>query len=457
MQKFHRIYRATFEIGKSKKGEAGRRELVVDKVITIENPISLNLHIDLRMTGGQPNSGLFQFLNLSPQVQADLWKDKFTNVTKIIFMTLEAGYGYTDDKDGKFAMPVIFKGIVQICTSHKESGGVDWITNVQAIEGGLCYQYGFINTTFTQGTKFDDIANYILENDKETKPGYISPDIKPLPRNKTFIGQTMDILGREYGGYDVFIDKGKLNILGENDVLPGDLLVLTDKSGLLGTPRRGESFVEVDLLFEPQIRLGQAVEILSDLMPQFNMAYKVQSISHDGLISERQGQSLITRLVLTSVIKKNLRELKPAAPKTYNKSADTTWAKPVSKGRITDRYGWRIHPITKQKSFHEGMDIGTDFNIPIYAPANGTVTFRGWNGGYGRTVKLDNGTINSVHITSLYAHMNQWNVQLGQTVVKGQTVLGFVGSTGSSTGPHLHIEIRENGSTVNPTKYIGSY
>lgn len=99
-------------------------------------------------------------------------------------------------------------------------------------------------------------------------------------------------------------------------------------------------------------------------------------------------------------------------------------------------------------SWHEGIDIGAPTGTPILAADTGMVTFRGWSGNYGYMVKIDHGG----GVVTMYAHLSAFNVQVGDTVNKGD-VIGYVGDTGFSTGPHLHFEIQVNGSPVNPLNY----
>lgn len=455
MLKKHRIYLAEFEISKRQDDGSWKQ----DKVIVIENPITCNLNISVDVAGNA-NMGIFQFINLSEQVRADLWFDVYTAGNKRIVIKFYAGYGYPDETDTKghpkFVRPLIFLGEFKQCISYKDGRSTEWITDIQAFEGGYFYEYGYINTTFVKGLEFVDVVNYMLESDKNTKIGYITPEIGRLPRNKTFIGQTMDLLGREYGGYEAFIDKGQFNILDANDVIPGELLVITDDSGLLGTPKRSQTLFTVNMLFEPQIRIGQAVSLMSDNLPQYNHAYKVMSVKHSGTISERMSGALTTEVVLTDLSKSSKRELQPAKPTTYEGKTSSIWDKPLKFFKITSSFGWRVHPIDKQRKYHEGLDMSANMGDPIYAPADGRVTFLGWNGGYGKAIVLDNGVINSLRVTSKYGHLSSWAVSEGQTVFKGKTILGYVGSTGKSTGPHLHFEVRENGAVVDPLKYIGS-
>lgn len=118
-------------------------------------------------------------------------------------------------------------------------------------------------------------------------------------------------------------------------------------------------------------------------------------------------------------------------------------------GPLTSGFGWRTHPITGATKFHAGIDIGAGSGTPISAAGSGTVIVASWYGGYGNTVVIDHGG----GLTSLYAHQSGLNVSNGQSVSKGQTI-GWVGSTGFSTGPHLHFETREGGSPVNPLNYL---
>ncbi|XEQ98147.1 Murein hydrolase activator EnvC [Sporomusa paucivorans] len=118
-------------------------------------------------------------------------------------------------------------------------------------------------------------------------------------------------------------------------------------------------------------------------------------------------------------------------------------------GPITSPFGWRTHPIFGTQRFHSGIDIGADYGDAIAAADNGTVIFSGWMGGYGKAVIIDHGG----GISTLYAHNSELLVEEGYRVYKGQTI-SRCGSTGYSTGPHLHFEVRENGSPVSPMGYL---
>lgn len=126
--------------------------------------------------------------------------------------------------------------------------------------------------------------------------------------------------------------------------------------------------------------------------------------------------------------------------------------KPIQ-GRITSPFGWRTHPIFNSRSFHSGIDIGGPNLGAIRASNSGKVIYSGWYGGYGKVVILEHGVINGKPITTLYAHMSSIKVSNGQKVTKGD-VVGYEGTTGYSTGPHCHFEVRVNGQPNNPLNYI---
>ncbi|HWJ03155.1 MAG TPA: M23 family metallopeptidase, partial [Verrucomicrobiae bacterium] len=113
-------------------------------------------------------------------------------------------------------------------------------------------------------------------------------------------------------------------------------------------------------------------------------------------------------------------------------------------GTISSPYGWR------KGEFHDGLDIAAEKGTEIAAARGGTVVFAGWSYGYGQAVKIDHGD----GYSTLYAHTSKMLVGVGDQVTAGQ-VIALVGSTGRSTGPHLHFEVRYAGKTLNPLNYLG--
>ena len=120
-------------------------------------------------------------------------------------------------------------------------------------------------------------------------------------------------------------------------------------------------------------------------------------------------------------------------------------------GRETSGFGLRRHPILGFTRFHKGIDFAAPYGSPIVASADGRVVYAGWHGGHGNYVMLDNGSA----IRTGYGHMSRIIARLGSIVQQGQ-VIGYVGSTGLSTGPHLHYEVYRNGQAINPASFTFS-
>jgi murein DD-endopeptidase MepM/ murein hydrolase activator NlpD len=122
---------------------------------------------------------------------------------------------------------------------------------------------------------------------------------------------------------------------------------------------------------------------------------------------------------------------------------------PLARAVVTSSFGYRTHPIYNDRRLHTGIDMRGGTGTPILAAGDGTVVFADVRGGYGNTVIIDHGG----QLATLYAHQSAIAVQEGQTVRRGQ-VVGSVGSTGNSTGPHLHFEVRVAGAPVDPLNYL---
>jgi murein DD-endopeptidase MepM/ murein hydrolase activator NlpD len=121
---------------------------------------------------------------------------------------------------------------------------------------------------------------------------------------------------------------------------------------------------------------------------------------------------------------------------------------PVSNVRLSSRYGMRTHPLLGGRRLHKGVDLAGAVGTPVRATGDGVVGHAGWSGGYGLLVSLSHG----VEFETRYGHMSRLVVERGQRVRRGD-VLGYIGTTGRSTGPHLHYEVRKSGLAVDPLNY----
>lgn len=180
--------------------------------------------------------------------------------------------------------------------------------------------------------------------------------------------------------------------------------------------------------------LIKATREKEDLMSELAMDIKAAEIAYDKANQEYKD--------LGARILKMQQETGPYSGGTM------MWPVPAS-GRITSYYGYRIHPIFKSKKLHTGLDIGVPTGSSIVAASDGKVIHSDWLGSYGKAVLLDHGG----GIVTLYAHNSALTVKVGQYVKRGNTI-AKAGSTGNSTGPHLHFEVRKNGAYVDPLPWV---
>ncbi len=216
-------------------------------------------------------------------------------------------------------------------------------------------------------------------------------------------------------------------------------------------------------------RLGVSVDSILDLnlMINANKIYtneKILYVKPDGVFqSVNKGDALwyiaaeyftTVKSILKSNHLKNTNLLFPGEKlfipstimcKTSDKRTGVIW--PVF-GEITSPYGWRINPITHKKEFHAGVDIGAPEGTPVFSAISGIVTYAGWYGGYGNMIQIFNG-----HMLTRYGHLSKIDCYVGEHIKQGM-IIGRIGSTGLSTGPHLHFEIRINGTPYNPLGYL---
>lgn len=206
-----------------------------------------------------------------------------------------------------------------------------------------------------------------------------------------------------------------------------------------------------------QVDITQAASVITSLQSEIN--------DNASVLSELDSQESALQSQIQSKVKQ-LNEQKKAEEEANrnnnNNGGNNNGGSTVGTGNlvwpsyctyITSRQGPRVHPITGEYKNHGGTDIGASYGSAIYAADSGKVVSSsdGWNGGWGNYVMIDHGN----GMQTLYAHMSSRAVSVGQTVKRGQTI-GYVGSTGMSTGPHLHFEMYVNGARIDPqTKYPG--
>lgn len=213
-------------------------------------------------------------------------------------------------------------------------------------------------------------------------------------------------------------------------IRPGDQLKIPPVSGVLHTVKKGDTIAKIAKLYsanaEKIIKFNKLKEDGSDVVIGETL------IIPEGLKPQPVYSPSRTYTQLSNIA---------APPPSVSAPAGSGYLWPTTVRRITQYFGWR----------HTGLDIAGPVGTAIYASRSGVVIRSqcGWNGGYGCYIIIDHGG----GITTLYGHVSRLFVKVGETVVQGQTI-ALMGSTGRSTGSHLHLEVRVNGRRVNPLKYV---
>lgn len=234
--------------------------------------------------------------------------------------------------------------------------------------------------------------------------------------------------------------------LDPDKIFPGDKIVVKASNPILDVIVKLENTVLESIPFK--------IEYKKD-----NSLYKNQKkIIKEGTEGQKEVVYSITLLngYQSSLLVKNEKYLKEPVNAIVQIGTKTTVSRGgrinygvVSGRRISSLYGSRIHPITGRRRFHDGLDIAAIQGNGVYAYTEGRVIEAGWNGGYGIAILIDHGN----GLRTRYGHLSKINVRIGQRVRTGERI-GLVGSTGNSTGPHLHFEVIKWGRTKNPLNYI---
>lgn len=274
---------------------AGNTQQVVwkpnDEFIEVNFPLTVEFDIQ-KSTTSDANTAFFTLYNLNERSRSFIIKDRFTQNDlgnglerrKVVF---QSGYGNLTT--------VFFGNLIEAYTERK---GTDLLTKIEAQDGAY-EMYNSISTfsvnkETSQAQLFD-----LLIKDMDLKKGKIGNVFNPVvsSRGKVVNGNTFEAMQEEIGE-KVFIDNETINALNVNEYVEGNIFKINSASGLLGVPRRTGAVIDIDLIYEPTIKLGQLVEIESEFDPRFDGQYKVTSINHSGIISGAIDGSRTTHLQL---------------------------------------------------------------------------------------------------------------------------------------------------------------
>ena len=312
MLKFGRNYRLKFKIGRRTALGDGKYNVDWLEEVNIQYPLTVQFSVT-RSNFSYLNSCTLQIHNLNENTRGKLYKDRFDS-SKYIVVEFYAGYGQDSS-----ALPQLYAGEVYECYSWKQGAGTEFFTEISCLTGVSGAQYSRTNITFEKETKPIDIIKRLC-SDIGYPLAYCSDEILSaipnLKRKQSFTGNSLDLLKEFVGiidgkGKRVIIDNNVIMILGENDVVGEQVLILSDSAGLLGYPKRRESYIDVEMVFEPLLQQCGYVQLLSSIDNYFNGVWKVVAFVHSGVIGGGSAGQCVTKVSLFTGSKSfnNIKEL----------------------------------------------------------------------------------------------------------------------------------------------------
>lgn len=266
MKKFGRSYRLVID---PKDG---------GELIIIQLPLTINFNVQ-RDTQASLNHLDIDIYNLSESVRNRIFQDRFVRNDRTI--TLEAGYD---------SLSMIYRG--NIFYAHSWRNGTNLITTISSLDGSYDTGQKMTFQTLSAGSTIKEVLDFLVgeltQESTSLERGTVGdfPDV--LQRPVVLNGNTYDLI-KKYSQGQVFVDMGKVFVLKNNEVIPGEMPLISPETGLLDTPRRDAAYLTVNTLFEPRVTIGQMVQLQSAVLPVYNGDYKVLGVNHQGTISSAVG------------------------------------------------------------------------------------------------------------------------------------------------------------------------
>lgn len=264
-------------------------KLVVERVdgntVTIQRPFTLEFDVH-RNSLSSANVASFRVYNLSPENRNLIRKDQYDwgDIRKVSFF---AGYG---DK-----LSLAFTGNISQAWSVRE--GTNFITQIESYDGGFAYVNAVTNNAYPADTPQTSIIDNVASTLPGVTVGAIGNYEGQIRRGNSYSGSSTDILTELTGG-GFFIDNGKVYCLKDEECLDGDIPIINAATGLLGTPVKETTYINLEMLFEPSLKVAQLVRLESQTAEYFNGDHKILSLIHRGVISEVVSGQAITQVGL---------------------------------------------------------------------------------------------------------------------------------------------------------------
>lgn len=263
-------------------------------VVVVNYPLTVEFEV-IRNVQASANTGRFVVYNLKEGTRKRIFHDRF-DTTTIRRVSFRAGYVNLLGAEGPIqALPTIFQGNIISAYSYRK--GQDWVTEIEAFDGGGAILNGQVSVTLPADIDLKASMKKVMESlfQWNVTQGVIGDFGVNKTRGASFAGNSWDVLQRLTGNGNLFIDNEQVNVLQNNEYIdraPG-IELINSQTGLLNTPRRRGALIDMDMLFEPRLTVGQILQVES-LETINNGVYKVMGIAHRGIISGAVGGNAVT-------------------------------------------------------------------------------------------------------------------------------------------------------------------
>lgn len=294
--KFGRTYRLNVQVGDSQPLAVVGGTAVPTRTgplssnpeaVNIEFPLTLYLDVS-RNTLASANKGYFKIINLKEETRRKIFHDRYNTLT-YRQIVLTAGY------ESEPKLPIIFQGNILSAYSYRQKQ--DWVTEIEALDGGFGIINGQVSTTLPSGYNIRSVIESAIRTMPNVAMGAVG-DVEPNEQNArgvTMMGNSWDVINATVPDAVAFVDNEKANVIGKNEYIASDdePFLISSDTGLLETPRRFDARLDVKMMFEPRLRMGQLVQLLSQ-EKYYNGLYSVIGVQHRGVISGAVGGELTT-------------------------------------------------------------------------------------------------------------------------------------------------------------------
>lgn len=277
--KFQRSYRLDIETS-------------TKEVLQIRPPLTLEFEV-VRHNMASANTADFTIYNLNETSRKKLFKDRFDiNAENFRAVQLYAGYSNSEGS----MMPRIFNGDLRSAFSTRER--TEYQTRLECYDGGTDLMVTRISKSFNKNTTKSDFIQALINQFPNIEKKFIASVVTDASKRGNIAHGNVGEILKELTNNKFYIDSRQAFILHDNEVIPGGVQFINSESGLLGTPRRSDKFIELDMIFEPRIQVGQMITIESTTEKTFNGKFKVTGVTHRGIISDSMSGECSTTLSL---------------------------------------------------------------------------------------------------------------------------------------------------------------